>query len=167
MGRTLRNSQRRGGLLKTEPTGVVRSKPPTPRAGRWREGGLAVSITTGRRPRPRPPFCSGLARGLGPWVRWTPASPRALGLSSRAYRPNDSDAKTRRENDGGAALKIEIGIWSVRRSGVRPECRTRRRTGVGRAAVAGDPAHAAGPVERRGRAMHRRAHPRRSPRTCR
>ena len=67
-------------VRKLRPPGDVRSKPQTSRAGRWREGGLAVSTISGRRPRPRSPFCSGPARDLSPWVRWTPGVPRPLGL---------------------------------------------------------------------------------------
>ena len=48
---------------------------------------------TGRRSRPRLPFCSGFARGLGPWVRWTPGVPRPLGLFRERIGRNHSGAK--------------------------------------------------------------------------
>jgi hypothetical protein len=48
--------------------------------------------------------CPGVATCRGPWVRWTPGVPRPLGLLPKALRPNDSGAKTRREN---AAVRLD------------------------------------------------------------
>ena len=72
------------------PPGAMRSKPQTPRAGRWRESGLAELKTTG---------CLDVATCRGPWVRWTPGVPRALGLFRERFETT-TRAESRRENDG-------------------------------------------------------------------
>ena len=70
-------------VSKLRPPGDVRSKPQTSRAGRWRKGGLAVLSNTEMPAPAGGGICSGPARDLSPWVRWTPGVPRPLGLFER------------------------------------------------------------------------------------
>ena len=82
---------------KTPPTGGVPSKPQTPRAGRWREGGLAalpqyrtaISAETAVPLRLRES-----SEPVGPSDPRRPARHRTF---SGAHRPNDSDATASRE----------------------------------------------------------------------
>ena len=87
----------RGGVLKTQPTGGLAEQALNTARGTSEKDGLAVLKTTGRRPRPRPPFCFGVARHRSPWVRRTPGVPRALGLVRERIGRNSSGENTPRE----------------------------------------------------------------------
>ena len=94
--------------VKISPPGVMRSKPQTPRAGRWREDEPAVLF----------PDCLGLARGRGPWVLRNPGVPRALGPFEGAKSSNPR-AKSCRENDGAWLFVKSIGGSNAYRSSPR------------------------------------------------
>ena len=91
------------GDLKTPPTGGRAEQASNTARGTLERRRTCGSTKTGRRPRPRSPFRFGAATHRGPWVRRTPGVPRALGLFSRAHRPNDSDAKR-------IARTMEVGL---------------------------------------------------------
>ena len=96
-GPTARRSQRPKAVVrKLRPPGAVQSKPQTPRAGRWRNGGLA-DLTSGlpsRREAWRTAGLSGPRRPAPPSLR-------------EARHPRKIRAHPRRGNDGGCAEQRE------------------------------------------------------------
>jgi hypothetical protein len=109
--------------LKVRPPGVVRSRLQTPRAGRRRNGGLAVTTRTAldREAPSRLIF----ARGSGPRVQSDvcadcvnlsapgPRRPAPPSLSRRSRFPC-LGRKTRRENASGRVKEIEMTRWASR-----------------------------------------------------
>jgi hypothetical protein len=121
---TVRRSQRPKAVdRKVSPPGAVQSKPQTPRAGRRREDGLAVT-PIGRRPGrvavpPRPRERPGPVGPFGP-----PASRATLTCGGAIW----NEARARRRDNGQAERWLELCHSGGRREAPRNDSRERMQT---------------------------------------